>query len=164
MHTVLGTVILRKWWARFISAPAHLYYLWVIWIRNHQPLDISALSPIIAAILSALHPPPSPELRGADLHAAGRFCIWATLLSPCWITLQKVRKGGSREAQFSGLSWIQLAPIQGNFLFHPPVSVQMCTRVGFGFTTAQVNHAAQADSPQIKPGGESALFLELIKW
>lgn len=109
-------------------------------------------------------PPPAPELRGADLHAAGRFCIWATLLSPCWITLQKVRKGGSRESQFSGLSWNQLAPIQGKILFRPPVSVQMCTHFGFRFTTAQANHAAQADSPQIKPGGGSALFLELIKW
>lgn len=75
-----------------------------------------------------------------------------------------MRKGGSGEAQFSGQSWIQLAPIEGKILFRPPVSVQMCTHVGFGFTTAQANHAAQADSPQIKPGGGSALFLELIKW
>lgn len=159
----MHTVILRRWWARIVPALAHLFNLWAIWIRNHQPLDISALSPIIAAILSAL-PPPAPGLRGADLHAAGRFCIWATLLSPCCITLQKVRMGGSREAQFSGQSWIQLAPIQGKILFRPPVSVQMGTHVGFGFTTEQANHAAQADSPQIKPGGRSALFLELMKW
>lgn len=63
VHTAQCTVILRRRWARIVSAPAHLYYLWVIWIRNHQPPDVSALSPIIAAILSALYPP-APRAEG----------------------------------------------------------------------------------------------------
>lgn len=47
------------------------------------------------------------------------FCMWATLLSPCCIPLEKVRKRDSRDARYSRLSWIQLPLTLGNFLFCP---------------------------------------------
>lgn len=109
---------------------------------------------------------PRPPLSGGMLicmRPAG-FCMWATLLSPCCITLEKVRKRDSGDVRFSQLSWIQLPLTQGELSLLSSVQMLQIPQHAStsAFTTAQLHHTAQPDSLRIKPRAGSALFLQLI--
>lgn len=128
-----------------------------MWIRNHQPLDISAPSPIIAAILSALSSP-RPWAEGRWFACGRRVLHMGHIIVTL---LNNITESEERRLQRGS---VLRAELDSAGTYSGEGSLPSSCLVGFGVTTAQANHAAQADSPQIKPGGGSALFLELIKW
>lgn len=91
------------------------------------------------------------------------FCMRATLLSPCCITLEKVGNRDSGDARFSRLSSIQL-PLTQKASFSSVVGANAAdSATHVNFRSHQVHHTAQSDSLQIKPQAGSALFLLIIK-